>query len=58
MGSEKLSFACYIFSDESSTPFYPSSNGYKKNLFSVSGKQDSDNSRIETFKHGINSIIA
>jgi len=30
MGSETLSSACYILSDESSIPFYSTSNGYKK----------------------------
>jgi len=29
MGSETLSSACYILSDESSIPFYSTSNGYK-----------------------------
>jgi len=31
MGSETLPSACYILSDESSTPFYTTSNGYNKN---------------------------
>jgi len=30
MGSETLPSACYILSDESSIPFYSSSNGYNK----------------------------
>jgi len=30
MGSETLPSACYILSDESSIPFYSTSNGYKK----------------------------
>jgi len=30
MGSETLPNACYILSDESSIPFYSTSNGYKK----------------------------
>jgi len=30
MGSETLPFACYTLSDESSIPFYPTSNGYNK----------------------------
>jgi len=30
MGLEKLPFACDILSDESSIPFYPTNNGYKK----------------------------
>jgi len=29
MGSETLPSACYILSDESSIPFYSTSNGYK-----------------------------
>jgi len=29
MGSETLYSACYILSDESSIPFYSTSNGYK-----------------------------
>jgi len=29
MGSGKLPSACYILSDESSIPFYSTSNGYK-----------------------------
>jgi len=29
MGSETLPAACYIISDESSKPFYSTSNGYK-----------------------------
>jgi len=30
LGSETLPFACYIHSDESSIPFYSTSNGYNK----------------------------
>jgi len=30
MGSETLPSACYILSDESSIPFYSTSNGYEK----------------------------
>jgi len=30
VGSETLSSACYILSDESSIPFYSTSNGYNK----------------------------
>jgi len=30
MGSETLPSACYILSDESSIPFYSTSNGYNK----------------------------
>jgi len=30
MGSETLPSACYLLSDESSIPFYSTSNGYKK----------------------------
>jgi len=30
MGSKTLTLACYIFSDESSIPFYSTSNGYNK----------------------------
>jgi len=30
MGSETLPSACYILSDESSIPFYSTSNGYDK----------------------------
>jgi len=29
VGSETLPYACYILSDESSIPFYSTSNGYK-----------------------------
>jgi len=29
MGSETIPSACYILSDESSIPFYSTSNGYK-----------------------------
>jgi len=32
MGLETLPSACYILSDESSIPFYSTSNGYK-NIF-------------------------
>jgi len=32
VGSETLPSACYIFSDESSIPFYSTSNGYKNNV--------------------------
>jgi len=31
MGSETLPSACYMLSDESSIPFYSTSNGYKNN---------------------------
>jgi len=34
MGSETLPSACNILSDESSIPFYSTSNGYKK-LFAL-----------------------
>jgi len=33
MGSETLPSACYILSDESSIPFYSTSNGYRKNAY-------------------------
>jgi len=36
MGSETLPYACYILSDESSIPFYSTSNGYKN--YSKMGK--------------------
>jgi len=32
MGSDTLSSACYILSDESSIPFYSTSNGYKNTI--------------------------
>jgi len=32
VGSETLFSACYILSDESSIPFYSTSNGYEKYL--------------------------
>jgi len=32
MGSETHPFACYILSNESSIPFYSTSNGYKNTL--------------------------
>jgi len=32
MGSETLSSACYLLSDELSIPFYSTSNGYQQNL--------------------------
>jgi len=32
MESETLPSSCYIFSDESSVPFYSTSNGYKNML--------------------------
>jgi len=35
MGSDTLPSACYILSDESSIPFYSTSNGYKKYIFFV-----------------------
>jgi len=33
MGSKTLPSACYILSDESSIPFYSTSNGYKNKTF-------------------------
>jgi len=35
MGSETLPFACYILSDESSIPFYSTSNGYNNKITSL-----------------------
>jgi len=35
MGSETLPSACYILSDESSIPFYSTSNGYKNPIRSI-----------------------
>jgi len=32
MGSETLPSACYILSEESSIPFYSTSNGYKNSI--------------------------
>jgi len=40
MGSETLAFACYILSDESSIPFYSTSNGYNNiNEFALSNDE-------------------
>jgi len=38
MGSETLPSACYILSDESSIPFYSTSNGYKYKVKSDSAR--------------------
>jgi len=39
MGSETLPSACYILFDESSIPFYSTSNGYNKKGNVVSDKR-------------------
>jgi len=39
MGSETLPSACYLLFDESSIPFYSTSNGYKyKKMLVINGK--------------------
>jgi len=51
MGSETLSSACYILSDESSISFYSTSNGYKYSVKNSRGK------RIDFFCQGEQSIL-
>jgi len=46
MGSETLPSACYIFPDESSIPFYSTSNGYKYTRYSAEGSKR----ETETYK--------
>jgi len=49
MGPETLPSACYIMSDESSIPFYSTSNGYKNNH----AIEISENSLVSLLTHAI-----
>jgi len=51
MGSETLPSACYTLSDESSIPFYSTSNGYKKK-FKEKRLKGNPSPRINTEKKG------
>jgi len=48
MGSETLSFSCYILSDESGIPFYSTSNGYKKKLHNSKYGESANNYEQDT----------
>jgi len=52
MGSETLPSACYILSDESSMPFYSTSNGYN-NLFRDDNIKTRKNAIVEYLDYQI-----
>jgi len=48
MGSETLPSACYILSDESSVPFYSTSNGYNYHYYSFKNNKELGDSKAQT----------